>query len=481
MPIATLCNGLYISKPSEELRGELLRLFTYDNPQYLAALKFSPYGYVSPKIPPRICMADYDELSQTLRVPRGFSPATLSVPCRKELSRYVTKDHRDCARVEFPVELVPLNKEQRKLVGRFVFARRNKLRPHGNYLFLAPTSVGKTMAQAAIAAKTKQRTLVLCVTNLIRNAWLRDIYTLYGIPKQNVGHIQQATWRIGDIFTLASVATIDRRPERWAELFKTFGTIVLDEAHTISEPRLSRFLDAATSRYIIGATATGEKDTGVDFALPALLGEPVAHIRSQNKDTATSMQLRKVRVVKTNFTYEYDRHNLDMHDLSLTLAADEDRNALIVEQAYADWKAGHSVVIAVKRVPHIQLLLDMLHEKGVRDANPLYGGSNQKKRYTETLIKGVLSRKIRMLVANYTAIKLGGNLNPLSRLHLAWPLNRLDLTQLIGRLRRKAEKKIDSEVVYYLDHRVAYLRRRFEDKAVPVFRDMGIPGFVNRF
>lgn len=297
-----------------------------------------------------------------------------------------------------------------------------------------------------------------------------------------MGLIQQSTWKIGAHFTLASIATLQRRKNRWKELFRSFGNIVLDEAHSITEPRLQEFFKAATTKYLLGATATPDHEDSSNHTLYTLLGKPVKRIKSRgNIDTETSMALRRARVVKTKFTYDYDPNNLDVHDLALTLAADEERNALIVENAYKDWKEGHSVVIAVKRVPHIHVLHEMLLERGVRDANVLYGDTNAKKRYTDTLIKALLTRKVRMLVANAQSIKLGGNINPLNRMHLAWPVRKLDLEQLIGRLRRRDPHKRDSELVYYLDEKVRYLRNKFITKAIPVFRSAKLPGFENLF
>jgi hypothetical protein len=93
----------------------------------------------------------------------------------------------------------------------------------------------------------------------------------------------------------------------------------------------------------------------------------------------------------------------------------------------------------------------------------------------------ILDGDVRCLVATIPAIKLGANLNPLSSLHLAMPIDSDGLEQLIGRVRRRAEKKSSCGLVYYFDTRVPYLKRFFYNKATPVFRKLRVPGYANTF
>lgn len=477
-----ISNGYIFKSPSLRFREALTALYTFDNPAYLDAVKFSPYAIISDAIPKTRCFVHWDEDTRELDVPRGFAPTELSPELAAYLYLYDFKRKQCKSPVEFPKLQITLNTEQKAMLQAFRKARKDGSRPAGAFLFESSTSTGKTIMQAVAASRTGQRTLVLCATNLIRDAWLRDIYTAFGIPAREVGLIQREKWRIGEHFTLGSIATIDRRYSRWKEIYETFGTIVLDEAHIASEPRVYAFLRESTSRYLIGATATVQKEGDtLNQALWALFGKPIHTIQTHNVDTSSSMALRKVRVVRTDFEYDYDTHNLDLHDLSITMAADEDRNKLIVENAVRDWRSGHSVVVATNRVPHVLLLVEMLREAGVKDTNPLYGAVNARSGYSMKLVKLFNARKVRMIVANIQAIKLGANMNPLDRLHLVFPPNGNDLKQLIGRIRRKAAGKKDSELVYYLDGRVLWAVRRFNSKAVPLFRDMNVPGFENMF
>lgn len=468
-----------------EIRGapnsfveNVLSAFTYPNPQYEAAVRFSPYDRISEDIPKTLTFADYDK--GTLYTPRGIDPEQdLNHKNERLWNTIKWRDERASLHVNFPKRRCTLNQAQTTLVDAVKNALGSRVRPFDNYLLISPTSSGKTTAQAACAALTEQRTLVLCVTNLIKVAWMDDLKRTYGLKPKDIGLIQQSAWRIGDHFTLASVATLCKRQERWPELFDQIGCVIIDECHKVSEPRIYHFLSNCPAKYVIGASATPRADTFPQVS--AIFGHPLKMLRGQQKDTESSMRLHRVKLIRTNFEYEYDRANLDYADLCDHISSDEDRNRLIVTNAINDWKDGHSVLIVVKRRAHLWILHEMLHERGVRDANVLYGGTNPDKKYTKNLIEMVLNRKVRMIVSVIEAITLGANLNPLNRLHLAMPTNAHTLEQLIGRIRRRSLGKVDTQVTYYLDMKVAYLRNKFTGPAMDVFRKLRVKGLENVF
>jgi superfamily II DNA or RNA helicase len=215
--------------------------------------------------------------------------------------------------------------------------------------------------------------------------------------------------------------------------------------------------------------------------LPSLFGAPKKRLVAQQRDTFSSMALRKVEVVKTEFTYDHEPGmQIDWHDLTDALMDNEDRNDLIIKSAVKEWKRGESVLIASRRVDHAKILHDMLLEKGIRDANILTGETNADRIYTEKLVEAVLNRNSRMLSATSAAIMRGANLNPLSCLILAMPVNSKNLEQLIGRIRRRAKGKKSVKLIYVLDDKVIYLKRVFF-KSMSVFRKMHVPGYENKY
>ncbi len=351
----------------------------------------------------------------------------------------------------------------------------------GDGLFLLGdfTVTHNTLFTAILARSTAQRTLVLCLTDLIKRSWYDDLLKGLGLKKRDIGLIQQGKWSIGEQFTLASVQTLARREHLWPELFKQIGCCIIDEAQSIKAPSVYKFIQECPAHYLIGMTAT-PKDN--NFMLYSLLGNPRKRLISEQRTTQTSLALNFVETVSTLFQYPHDPSMLDQHDLAENLSMDEDRNKLIVHQCLKQWKSGESLLIVTKRVAHVHLLAEMLKEAGIDDVNVLTGGTNTDKEYTRQLVKGVLKRNIRCVVATIPAITLGANLNPISRLHLAMPVADKDtLEQLIGRIRRRADGKRDCGLIYYLDNNVQYLRSIFIKKATAVFRKLKTPGYANTY
>jgi superfamily II DNA or RNA helicase len=481
-PITGIIGAQLAVQAPPSLFKDLQKLFTFDNPQYLAILKYSPYARVSPRVAPEVKLwTSYDDY--TIFVPRGINSLRLSKSSYQLWNRIKWIDERNFSPVVFPKCQIKLNKEQQFLVNNFrILVIDKKECPFGNVLYVAPTSSGKTITQAKMAEITGQRTLVLCLTEQIKRAWYGDLRKAYGLVEKEIGLIQQKKWFIGDYFTLASVKTLIKRKAKWDELFKQIGTVIVDEAHTITGRSVHNFLLACPAAFLIGATATDRGEGPSKFYLPAILGKVRKRIIAQQRDTQTSLALRDVVTINTQFRYKVTTDILNWHDMSQHMALDEGRNQLIVKSAYKDWSKGESVLLVTKRLAHVHILLDMCREYGIEDANILTGETNSDRLYSEKLVQAILARKVRCLIATIAAIKLGANLNPLSVLHLTMPVaNKRDLEQLIGRIRRRAVAKQTCILKYYWDVEMPYLRGLFKRVGVPVFRKLQVPRYKRLF
>jgi superfamily II DNA or RNA helicase len=464
----------------ETLRNAILMALTFENPAYTQALRFSPYGYVSDKVPKTIELA-WETDDRRLVFPRGFNAAEkLQGKALRQFNSIQWEDRRVYAPVKFPKLLVCLNQDQTTLLRSFKRAKDKKI--FGNHLFVAPTSAGKTIFQAAVATETGQRTLVLCYTDQIKRAWFKDLQLAFGLNPEDIGLIQQSTFRIGKQFTLASVKTLARRKHRWNELFQQIGTVILDEADVITAPSLFNFIFDCPAAFHIGATATDRSESGYGFYLRSIFGKPTKRLENKQEDTASSMRLREVEEVTTAFTFEYQQGNLDVHALNEGAMRNKERNKLIAHRVLKDWNNGRSILVVTKRVSHCKILKKRLRLAGVKNVKIITGDTNSRRKYTDEVVEGILSRKYRCIVATIDAIKLGANLNPLDSLHIVMGVkSKRNIEQLIGRIRRRADKKTTCKVVYYVDKSVPYLYGLFKWQAVPVFRKLKVERFLNQY
>jgi superfamily II DNA or RNA helicase len=470
-PTGAVRNKLRITGASNRLKQELFQILTFKNPAYEDARRFSPYG--TPKgIPEVVCLCGENKLGELL-LPRGTDFLKLSDESLAELDKIDWKDSRVTAPVVFPKPLLQLNREQNFLLGHFRIAFKANDRPFGNILMVAPTSGGKTILQAMIARETKQRTLVLFPTNLARIAWEEDLVKLFG-ENFPVGLIQQDTWVIEEQFTLASIATLRERKERWPEIFLKFGCVIVDETQFSKAPSYFDFLQACPAKYLVSASAT-PRARSANFYVTASFGQPLKTVNAEQKETETSLPLSEVELIETLFTYEYEKLELDYNDLLDVMVTDEVRNHFFLKYIIKELRAGHCPLVVSKRKAHVYVIAQMLLEAGISDYCIITGDTPRPE--VKRHVKALLERKKRCLIATQAVIKVAANINPLDRLFLVTPANSQDVEQLVGRIRRKSPGKTDAKMYYVFDKRVGYLHRFFTKEVLAALHKLRVKNF----
>lgn len=480
-------NGYLLTNIPSDLIDEAALTLRVLNPAWLQAKRFSSYGE-----PKGIEQFQYFVWSEgnNLRTTRGFPLHRMSQEFRDWFNSARVIDLRQGKKLDERPKMksdFKLNAEQKVLLAGILKQRDLSLdlknRHAGNILVLGSTSVGKTLLQAEAALQLGYKTLVICPTDLIMEAWYNDLYKFYGLKIQNdprVGIIKGAKFQIGSVFTIASLRTITQRD--CTELFEEVGTLVADEVHKVSAPTFCQFVDQFPGKFILGATATQHKDGAVIHPLAYHFGKAVAAVDTAHKETSTSLPISKVHKVITDFTYFPKTATIEWHDLCNHLAADEDRNQLVAQRIFEEWKYDErTILVVVRTLQHMEILHDILRERGIADVNRISGQTNTNKVYTRSLIKSINARQSRCTIAILSAISTGANIRAFDSLHIVVPPVSTDLLeQLLGRLRRKHDGKNSAEVTWYLDANVDYLRNRvFETQACSVFRKMKIKGYEN--
>lgn len=480
MPTIHIRNGLLLKDVPSHFLDELAEKIKAINDKWLTAKRFSPYAATQIDQFKYFCWASGPDVRTT----RGFPLSRMSEDFKAWFKSADFVDERLGKPITCSVKMAKgfeLNAEQQVLMQGIISASKRKRA--GNLLVLASTSVGKTLLQAAAALELGYKTLVLCPTDLILEAWLNDLLKFYKLERGDprLGIIKQSQWSIGEFITLASLRTISNRKDKLDEIYNEIGTLVVDEVHKMSAPTVVEFVDQFPGKYILGATATQLKNGRPIPELTFHFGKPVGSVDTSHRETSTSMPISKVRKVITAFQYDPPNERIEWPDLCQHLATDEDRNQQICNEIYCDWKDGKTILAVTRTHTHVEMLHEMLTERGIPDVNRLTGKTNPNKAYTRSLIRSINNRQCRCTIASLSAISTGANIRALDCLHVLIPPVSTDLTeQLLGRLRRKHdENKTQAEVVWYLDANVDYLRNRvFDQQACSVFRKMQIKGYV---
>lgn len=479
----TIFDRLTIHNPPDTLCQELRSKLTFRNPKYDAACRYSPWG--PPKgISPEIRLYEHSTATKRIGIPRGTDYETLlSKKAWKQFNQIKWNDLRLTSSVNMPKPLISLNTDQKTLVGKFDTALKTSLRPFDTYFSVSGTGTGKCIAQAMMAHRTGQKTLILVNTNLIKKAWLDDLHMLFGLDvRTEIGIIQQSRFKLGEHFTIAMIQTLGRRKHAWRDIFKEFGTVILDEADIVKGDTVSEIILNCPCKYVIGASATDDASTDMGFMLPCLLGTPIERIEISNQNTMTSMALTDVIEHRTKFRFSVnDSRDFDYNEMLEEITYDDERNEQVIVAAVKDWKAGHSVIVASNRMLHIEILRELAEVHGVTRPAILTGETNVDRSYTNDLIRDILKRKQRFVIASVDAVKRGANINPMNRLHLASPVfNKTTLEQLIGRIRRTYPKKSDCILHIYLDVKTPYAYNKYKSQSIPVFQKLKVKKFMNK-
>lgn len=296
-----------------------------------------------------------------------------------------------------------------------------------NCIINAKVGYGKTFTGLAIAAKLKQKTLVVVHTVALRNQWEQEVVKTLGIKPGVIGSGKFNT------DSPVVVANIQSLVKHVSSINREFGTIILDEMHHVSSPTFSKVIDGMFSRYKIGLSGTIERKDQKHIVFKDYFGsklykpdkentmKPIVHVIDSGiyfPDGQGASWAEKISLLMDSYLYR---------DLVVALA---DKYAL----------DGHKVIAVSERVD----FLKYCNDASSRPSDLLIGEVKDR----EPIIKGVFDGSVEQVWGTQSLVSEGLSINPLSCLILGTPLNNMPLLeQLIGRIQRLCEGKLQPVIV----------------------------------
>lgn len=260
----TLANHLYIKL--DALPGVLItrlkRLASFSNPVFFKtqALRFSTHG-----IPRYTTCARIEQ--GYLSLPRGCLDEAIALLEQQAIQVEFDDKRQEGARLSALKFLGKLRKEQSKAV--------NVMMQHQRGVLHAPTAFGKTVTAIGIIAKRKVNTLILTHSRQLLDQWQEslklflagtEIGIIGGGKKKPSGQIDIATYQS---FINMKDNTVDL-------LIQGYGQVIIDECHHISAPRFEMVLNEVRAKYVLGLTATPDRQDGHQKIVFMLAG-PIRH------------------------------------------------------------------------------------------------------------------------------------------------------------------------------------------------------------
>ena len=369
------------------------------------------------RLPPRMPQ-DPPIIIKTIRPLRE---GIVSIPMGREdlvPKDYDIIDKRISRPVEFPKFAFDLRESQQAVYDRVI----------DNTIINAWVSWGKTITALAIAKKLANKTLVVTHTTNLRNQWERECKKAFGITP---GRIGSGDFNTAPPITIGNIQTLYRRMD---DIKQRFGTVILDEMHHVSSPTFTRIVDEMPARFKIGLTGTLERKDGRHVVFRDYFGNTVLKPPKENYLTP------KVDVIKSDIRF-LDGSYTPWAERINHLANNEEyvHTVAMIAARYA--ALGHKVLVVSDRVAFLKVCTRLVGERAIC----ITGDMPFEER--DVAMKSMRENK-NILFGTQAIFSEGISLDELSCLVLGTPVNNDPLlTQLIGRIVRKKEGKLQPTVV----------------------------------
>lgn len=469
-------NKLYLSGADQELKSYLREILTVENPQWIEAQTFGRYSRHIPR-----------ELSQYAEDKRGVLelPRGILAHLTQDLDRdFQIVDERVSPVFDFPPPggNVTLRKDDQAP------AIETLLRHESGFLS-APAGTGKTILGLEVCRRLGMKTLWLTHRTELLDQVVGtkqdpegEAYLVLGLRRDDVGLLQRDTWRVGAQLTVGMIPTMRKRD--LSEISKSFGLIIVDEAHHIPSSSFLEVVGNFYSKRIYGLTATAYRSDKLEPLMFNAVGPIVSRIKHVKLFEDERLIKPTIRIRHTGWCPK-DHQRLEYSDFMDLMVGDTDRNNLIVKDVIKECRPGNTFAILVDRTRHAEVLVSLLKSKGIK-CDYVVGsvdvpGDGKKKRaipkkVRDAVIAALKSGSLQGIVATYDLLAEGFNHPPLNRLFLASPVKyRGTVIQAIGRVQRPAEGKSNALVLDYVDSAIAMFDRQAEARLRKVYNYMAMP------
>jgi superfamily II DNA or RNA helicase len=345
----------------------------------------------------------------------------------------------------------------------------------GNGLICVPCGGGKTFMALNIAVRLKRRFLIIVDKEFLMNQWKSEIENF--IVGARVGILQANKVQIDadkyDV-TICMIQTICRRefPEGF---FDQYGFTIFDECHHLGASYFCKALMKIQTKYMLGLSATPDRDDGLSSVFEYYLGEAVYKQTKRAPD--------KEAVVKAIWFDSEDPVYKDVpvnwkgETISAKLlnqvAEFEPRNKMILEvvEEYAKDPSRFILILSdrISQLEWFEKALDI-----VKYNHGYYIGGMKQAKLDEN------AEKCQILLATYQMASEAFSVKKLNTVVLATARKKVE--QSTGRIFRERidERKVAPHIIDIIDShechkRRWYVRQRFYKECEYTFQNVNKP------
>jgi superfamily II DNA or RNA helicase len=452
----TLANHIYfeIKALPSALSARLRRLASFSNPVFFKtqALRFSTHG-----IPRFISCARFER--GYLSLPRGCLDDALALLKENNIDVQIDDKRELGTKLSGMKPLLALRKNQQTAV--------KEMSKHDAGILHAPTAFGKTVTAIGMIAKRNTNTLILVHSRQLLDQWQERLRSF--LPEAEVGVISGGKKKPTGIIDIATYQSlINKKDNIISALVQDYGHVIVDECHHVSAPRFEMVLNEVRAKYVLGLTATPERQDGHQKIIFMAAG-PIRHKVNSSSDGQFEQKVQVHQLYDTpppHLSRPEERPRIT--DAYRWIMENENRTQRIVSDVINNvHEDGHPIVLTERR-KHAETINNLLKDSGVNSII-LKGAMKaaERRRVDEHL------HSAQAVVATGKYVGEGFDLPRLDTLFLAMPIAwKGSLAQYAGRIHRESDGKTQVTIHDYVDCALPMLQRMF-NKREKSYKTMG--------
>lgn len=364
----------------------------------------------------------YQESASRIYIPKMFGLKRYGIPSINKLHEGQDID------VPFAGSL---RKEQEAPTKAFLAAAYDPARM-GGVLNMA-CAAGKTVMALYLISTLAKKTLVIVHKDFLLQQWRERIEQFLPTARLGVIKAKKVDFQDADI-VLASLQSLSMK-EYDDDVFKDFGTVVVDECHHTSAEVFSRALRKVNFKYSLGLSATIQRKDGLTKVFLWYLGDVVYSAAKRKGDTVS---VKAIEYYEPHPGYSQEcimgRDKLNISRMLNNICAFPPRTKRMLDEwkRIFDEEPQRRTLVLSDRRTHLQAMAKILKDEWGIDSGMYVGGVSQ-----EELKR---SETAPVILGTYQFCSEGFDVQGLDTLILASPKS--DVIQSVGRiLRQKPEDR----------------------------------------
>ena len=389
-----------------------------------------------------------NETSESISIPRGFIGRLLRF-CKEQQIDYILEDQRK--------KTTPVNFKGSIVLREYQVPAQQTATKKDFGIIVAPPGSGKTVLSLSIVKDKQQPALIIVHRKQLADQWMERIESFLGIPKKDIGRIDQGKNKSGKSITVAMIQSMEKALEssESVEIRNAFGTVIIDECHHVPAETYQRVIGKLNSYYMYGLTATPFRKYNDGKLIFIHLGEIIHEVKAPDVQNQAGAQ---IIIRDTDLFVPFSTKTDKFETLFKILIHDSARNQIILNDVVSQLNAGKKAVIITERKEHITSLQQYLKQH--YDTIALSGEDSDlsKKSKWAVINKG----DFQVLITTGQYFGEGTDVQNIECLFLVYPFAfEGKLIQYIGRVQRS---EISPVIYDYRDHKISYLERLFKKR-----------------